>query len=102
MSAWRYMRLVPVLAVLALAFSSCAKRITDSNLSRVRTDMSLKEVESILGQPNRTSSHEIESPTLKKTAMAVTYFYEQNGRVVELRFVNDKLAEGGKIGVFGD
>jgi hypothetical protein len=91
---------IPLAFLMALA--SCSKRITNRNLEQVHADMSIKEVESILGQPTRTLMREIESPTQKRTASAVTYYYEQDGHTVELHFVNDKLAEGGKIGLFGE
>jgi hypothetical protein len=73
--------------------SACGPRLSDSNLNQVRTDMSPKEVESILGQPTRIKAHELPLQTQMKTLPAQRYYYEQNGQTVELVFVNDKLVD---------
>ena len=96
------MRTLPVIAMVTLLFTGCGKRITDVNLNQVKTDMSTKEVESILGPPTRTKSHEMTLQTQMKTLPATTYYYEQDGQTVELRFVGDKLAPGGRAGSFGE
>ncbi len=80
----------------------CERQIKDVNLSAVKSDMSSKEVESILGPPTR-----IEVPAELKTqelkTMKVTrYIYEQNGKKVELLFFGDRLATGGVNGKFGE
>ncbi len=86
-----------------LAFSACGKRITDANLKEVKPDMSTKEVESILGQPSRSQSHELPLQTQPKTLNATVYTYEQEGKTVDLFFVGDKLVSpGGVQGSFGD
>ncbi len=84
-----------------LCFASCGMRVTDANLDQVKPDMSTKEVESILGAPTRTEappelkSHEV------KTLPVTRYVYEQNGKMVTLTFVGDRLATGGIDGSFG-
>ena len=89
-----------VIAIAALLLASCSQRITDLNLNQVKSDMTTKEVESILGQPTRVES----SPELKmrevKTLPVVRYLYVQDGRTVELTFVGDRLATGGVNGSF--
>lgn len=83
------------------AFSGCGKRITDANLDRVKSDMSTKEVESILGPPTRAESPpELKSQEVKRLTVT-RYVYEQNGQTVELTFVGDRLASGGVRGNFG-
>ncbi len=81
-----------------LSLTACGRHVTDSNLDQVKPDMSSKEVESILGQPSRVKTHELTLQTQMKTLPAQRYYYEQNGRTVELIFVNDKLI--GKEGSF--
>ena len=87
-----------IAVLVMLAFTACGKRVTDSNLDCVKPDMSAKEVESILGQPTSIKTHELTLQTQMKTLPAQRYYYEQNGKTVELIFVNDKLI--GKNGTF--
>ena len=88
--------------LVAVALCSCGKRVTNSNLDRVKADMSTKEVESILGIPSRVES----PPELKsqevKTLSVTRYVYEQDGKRVTLTFVGDRLATGGVNGDFED
>lgn len=86
------------LAIVTGGVSACGKRLTDANLAEVRADMSMKEVESVLGQPSRVKSHELTLLTQMKTLPATRYYYEQDGQTVELIFVSDKLI--GKNGNF--
>jgi hypothetical protein len=94
----------PFLSALAccLFLLGCQRQIKDVNLTAVKSDMSPKEVESVLGPPTR-----VEVPTELKTqelkTMKVTrYIYEQKGKKVELLFVDDHLATGGVNGKFGE
>lgn len=82
----------------SLLLTACDRHVTDSNLDQVKPDMSSKEVESILGQPTHIKTHELTLQTQMKTLPAQRYYYEQEGRTVELIFVNDKLI--GKEGSF--
>lgn len=80
----------------------CQRQIRDANLSAVKSDMSTKEVESILGPPTRVESpNELKTQELK-TMKVTRYVYEQNGKKVELLFVGDHLATGGVNGKFGE
>ena len=79
-------------AVLAsLALTACERKIAESNLKVLKSDMTTKEVESILGAPTRIKpGPEI---TRDPQTLLVTYHvYEQNGKKIELRFVGDRLA----------
>jgi len=69
----------------------CGERISDNNLKQVREDMSPKEVESILGQPNRIEKFQMELETHKPVLDGVRYYYEQGGKSIELHFVDGKL-----------
>lgn len=93
--------LAPALLISLLGLTACGQRITNANLAHVKSDMSTKEVESILGPPTRTDT----PPELKseevKTLPVTRYYYEQNGKTVELLFVGDRLASGGVKGNFG-
>lgn len=87
-------------AVASLTMAACQRQIKDSNLAAVKSDMTTKEVESVLGPPSR-----VETPTELKSQEVVTmkvtrYVYEQSGKKVELLFVGDRLATGGVNGSF--
>ena len=95
------MRLHYAIPVLLISLAACGRNVTDANLAYVKSDMSTKEVESILGPPTRSNA----PPELKseevKTLAVTRYVYEQNGKSVELLFVGDRLATGGVKGTFG-
>jgi hypothetical protein len=83
---------VEVAALLACAlFSACQRHLTDANLNCVKMDMSPKEVESILGPPNRQETREMPLQTDVKTLPVQRYFYDQNGKTVVIHFVDGKL-----------
>ncbi len=74
--------------------AACGRKIKESNLSAIKPEMTTKEVESILGAPNRIESVS-EQPTEAIKTLSVTRFvYEQNGKKIELTFVGDRLVEG--------
>ena len=73
--------------------SACQRKIHESNLRVLKPDMTTKEVESILGAPNRIES--VTEITRDPQILLVTrHVYEQNGKKIELRFVGDHLATG--------
>jgi len=82
-------QVIPLLC--ALLFTACGERISDDNLKQVRQEMSLKEVESILGQPNRIEKFQMEIQTRKPVLDGVRYYYEQGGKIIVLHFVDGKL-----------
>lgn len=74
-----------------LAVAGCEKKLANRNLEQVRTNMSQKEVESILGNPDRTEKVDLELETQKKTMTITRYYYNQNGETVVLHFQNGRL-----------
>ncbi len=87
------MRLRPLMMgfCVFLAVTACHKEIANRNLQQVRLNMSPKEVESILGQPNRTDKIELDLETEKKNITITRYYYEQNGQQIVLHFQAGKL-----------
>ncbi len=66
---------------------------------QVKEGLALKEVESILGQPARVETEK--RPVLVQKNLEVTrWFYEQDGKTVELVFVDGNLQ--GKIPTFDE
>jgi hypothetical protein len=87
--------------LLPLLLAACGPRITNENLDVVNHQrevlekagkgLSPKEVESILGQPQRAESFKIPLETRKPMLDGLRYFYQQDGETVELHFVDNKL-----------
>ena len=82
---------VIILALSTLVIAACGERISDNNLKQVHEEMSPKEVESILGQPTRIEKFQMEVQTQKPVLEGQRYYYEQNGKTIELHFVDGKL-----------
>jgi outer membrane lipopolysaccharide assembly protein LptE/RlpB len=78
-----------VAAVLAIA--GCQREFANRNLEQVKPNMSQKEVESILGNPDRTEKVDLELQTEKKTMAITRYYYNQKGETVVLHFQNGHL-----------
>jgi hypothetical protein len=95
------MVVLPFLTASTFALCACGPRITNANLQvvdeqRIKLDsqgkgLSPKEVESILGQPTRQEITKLPLETQKKEVDVVRYFYEQDGDIIELHFVDHKL-----------
>ncbi|MCE9612067.1 MAG: hypothetical protein K8R23_17860 [Chthoniobacter sp.] len=85
--------------------SACGPRVTNRNIDALNAQMdagralSIKEVEAILGQPTRHTSQLIEQQTTRELPV-VRYYYEENGKTVELHFVDNKLQN--RIPHFGE
>ena len=87
-------------STLILAFAACGPRVTNRNIDALNAQfdaaekngkgLSVKEVEAILGQPNKQESFPIEMQTVKELP-GVRYSYEENGQTVELHFIDSKL-----------
>jgi hypothetical protein len=73
------------------AIAACHKEFRNRNLDQVKPNMTQKEVESIIGSPDRTEKSEAELETQKKTTGITRYYYEQKGQTIELRFQNGRL-----------
>jgi hypothetical protein len=95
--------MTPMLAVAAslLGLSACERRITDSNIAVVNREferseqgsggVTPKEVESVLGPPKSVTVKSLSLETQKKEVEIVRYYYEQNGQLIELHFLDNKL-----------
>jgi hypothetical protein len=94
----------PVLLLLTslVGLCSCKPEISQANIDAVNSRFELldkagkkglspKEVESILGQPDRFENHTIELETHKKEVPVLRYYYEQEGKTIELHFFDNKL-----------
>lgn len=81
---------------LILGLSACGPRVTNRNIDALNAQidagrtLSIKEVESILGQPTRQETRHIEQQTVRELPL-VRYSYVQDGREVELHFIDGKL-----------
>jgi hypothetical protein len=82
--------LILVLAAV-LAIDGCQREFANRNLEQVKPNMSQKEVESILGNPDKTEKVDLELETQKKTMTITRYYYNQNGETVVLHFQNGRL-----------
>ena len=60
-------------------------------LAQVKINMTQKEVESILGNPDKTEKVDLELETQKKTMAITRYFYNHDGETVVLHFQNGRL-----------
>ena len=94
-----------------LVFTGCERRLSSANIevankqqeiaakrtsrnAQVKEGLALKEVESILGQPVRVVTEK--RPVIVPKNLEVTrWFYEQDGKTIELVFVDGNLQ--GKI-----
>jgi hypothetical protein len=84
--------LIPVVAAV-LAIAGCQREIANRNLEQLRPSMSQKEVESILGNPDRTEKVDLELETQKKTMSITRYYYNHKGETVVLHFQNGRLID---------
>ena len=71
--------------------TGCKRELGNRNLAQLKVNMTQKEVESILGSPDRTEKSEAEFETQKKTTGITRYYYEHRGQTIELRFQNGRL-----------
>jgi len=78
-------------AAALLATAGCEREFANRNLEQLKPNMSQKEVESIIGNPDRTEKVDLELETQKKTMSITRYFYKQNGQTIVLQFQNGRL-----------
>ena len=99
-----FMRYAASFSSLVLLFgaAACQRRITNANIDAVKAEydrkndpagpgLSPKEVESILGQPDRTDTFKIPLETQHKTLTGTRYYYQQDGKTIVLHFLEDRL-----------
>jgi hypothetical protein len=94
---------------LFLGLLACGPRLADRNIDAVNRlyeqaeksgkGVSIKEVEAVLGQPTKVEPFPIEMQTTKELA-GVRYYYKQDGRTIELHFVDNKLIR--RVDHFGE
>jgi len=99
-----------------LAFTGCEKRVSVENietvnrqqevaakragrLEQVQEGLTMKEVESILGAPDKVAQGKI-GVEVKKDFALTTWTYRQDGKKIELSFIDGKLQ--GKVRNFGE
>jgi hypothetical protein len=82
--------LLPVVVAI-LMMTGCQREFGNRNLAQLRINMSQKEVESILGNPDKTEKVDLELETQKKTMAITRYFYNHDGQTVVLHFQNGRL-----------
>jgi hypothetical protein len=85
---WHELLLV---AVAILNLTGCQREFGNRNLAQVKINMTQKEVESILGNPDKTEKVDLELETQKKTMAITRYFYNHDGETVVLHFQNGRL-----------
>ena len=99
-----------------LAFTGCEKRVSVENIEtvnrqqevaakragrveQVQEGLTMKEVESILGAPDKVAQGKI-GVEAKKDFALTTWTYRQDGKKIELSFIDGKLQ--GKVRNFGE
>ena len=84
----------------AIGFAACGPRVEDRNIDALNRlyenaerggkTLTIKEVESVLGQPVKVEAFPIEMQTTKELR-GMRYYYAQDGQTVELHFIDNKL-----------
>lgn len=74
-----------------LATTGCEREFANRNLEQLKPNMTQKEVESIIGNPDRIEKVDLELETQKKTMSITRYFYNQRGQTIVLQFQNGRL-----------
>ena len=87
----RHIRTAGLVAGLSALFAlgGCKREIANRNLEQVKKNMSPKEVETILGQPDTTDRKD--DDVEKRNTGKLTYYYVQDGQRIVLEFQNGRL-----------
>ena len=72
-------------AILTLALTACTSKLTQENLNKIHSGMTVDEVKAILGSPNDVQSSDLLG--LKSTA----FTYHTKSAEVKVVFLNDKV-----------
>ena len=80
--------------------TACEPHVTNANLRQVKSEMTMKEVETILGLPTKIESITYPNHVETKQTATTRYLYQQQGQTVTLTFKGDKLAPEGIQGSF--
>jgi hypothetical protein len=84
----------------AFGLAGCGPKIAERNIDAVNRmydaaersgkSLSIKEVEAVLGPPKESQPFPIEMQTTK-VLQGIRYYYEQDGQMIELHFIDNKL-----------
>ena len=83
-------------SIVLLGLNGCGPRVSDRNIDALNAQidagrtLSVKEVESILGQPSRQELRQVERQVTREVPF-LRYFYTEGGQTVELQFLDNKL-----------
>ena len=80
-----------LVAAALLATAGCEREFANRNLEQLKLNMSQKEVESIIGNPDRIEKADLELETQRKTMTITRYFYNYKGQTIVLQFQNGRL-----------
>lgn len=109
-------KLALCMLVTLFASAGCEKRVESANidvvnrqqsvaqkrptaLENVQEGLTMKEVEAVLGLPTETKTNKL-PVTVQKDFVLTTWVYRQDGKEVELSFIDGKLQ--GKVPRFGE
>jgi hypothetical protein len=88
----RQIRIVWLVALgVEFVLTGCKREIANRNLEQVKKNMSPKEVETILGQPDSTDRKDDDGDGEKRNTGLLTYYYLQDGQKIALQFQNGHL-----------
>lgn len=82
--------------IVLCGLNGCGPRVSDRNIDALNAQidagrtLSVKEVESILGQPSRQELRQVERQVTREVPL-LRYFYTEGGQTVELQFLDNKL-----------
>jgi murein endopeptidase len=80
-----------LVAAALLATAGCEREFANRNLEQLKLNMSQKEVESIIGNPDRIEKADLELETQRKTMTITRYFYNHKSQTIVLQFQNGRL-----------
>jgi murein endopeptidase len=80
-----------LVAAALVATAGCEREFANRNLEQLKLNMTPKEVESIIGNPDRTEKADLELETQRKTMTVIRYFYHHKGQTIVLQFQNGRL-----------
>lgn len=84
-------------ALLFVGLSGCGPAITKSNYDRIETDMTLSEVEAILGKGTEQGSSDASFGGLSMTAKNMVW--QNDDQIITISFFNDKVKAKAQFGL---
>jgi len=83
--------------LLLFCLIGCGGAITKSNYERIETDMTLSEVESILGKGTEQGSSDASYGGLSMTAKNMVW--QNDDHIITISFLNDKVKAKAQLGL---